>query len=435
MKTFNLLKKYHISNDGKKVSFTIDDDLFDTLKKNKVLKKREFWYEIVWDTTNKLNFTEERINSLIKPFLVELAPVIWRLGLHVTCTYGEKDFFENLTLLRNAYRTIWKELPFLGSINPLFNKAVSQNNNVSDFENIQTQKGSGISLYSGGVDSISSLINHIDDISTLLTFIGGDIALNDTKGHATVKNKSLSLAKKLNKDSVGIISNFQDLLKYKYLDNYLPKSCIWWTCIQHGPLFASYALSVAELLGANTCYIPSTHNEKFLTRIGSRPDLETTLSNRNVRIIHDGIDLTRQGKLEKITSSDLFKDIHVCYTAFEFENCGVCEKCLMTACGLIALKKFDFLHHNFPSLSPDVIYDELNKKFSNLNQHFDWGDAAFWEDIKNSIKDGDDYGKYSTIVNFLKNIDFYNFYCRSNELQKVLILDGVKIKKINIASL
>ena len=105
-----------------------------------------------------------------------------------------------------------------------------------------------------------------------------------------------------------------------------------------GAALASVAHAFSHRL--DTVSIGSTWH--MLKPWGSHPLIDHNFSSHDLRIIHDGIALTRQDKIKLIAGWDMaLQNLRVCNKFQQYQedmfNCGSCEKCLRTMLGLLAI--------------------------------------------------------------------------------------------------
>jgi len=106
---------------------------------------------------------------------------------------------------------------------------------------------------------------------------------------------------------------------------------------------------------------------------GTGAVVDHNFSSHDMRIIHDGIELTRQDKIKLIAGWDMaLENLRVCNRFQQYReemfNCGSCEKCLRTMLGLLAvgaLQRTDA----FPvkDVTPDMVLK--NSKKMSTSEH------------------------------------------------------------------
>jgi hypothetical protein len=199
-------------------------------------------------------------------------------------------------------------------------------------------------LYSGGVDSLFSLVRHsqgrskdagaaIDrDLDYALHVYHGPepVALDE------IERNSADVKRGAERLNVAFIPIFTNMMTF---DQDL---CDVWGALGHGAGLAS----VIHLLGGGVgCgLIASSHTYgKLVFPWGSSPVLDPLYSSSDVQIVHDGSTYTRVEKTDAIAqSSDALASINVCDNLVAdvgYVNCSACQKCLRTMVTLDLLGK------------------------------------------------------------------------------------------------
>jgi hypothetical protein len=218
-------------------------------------------------------------------------------------------------------------------------------------------------FFSGGVDSLYSLIKNQDSITHLVLVHGFDIRLDQTELFSLTEGAARRVAKHFDKELIIVRTNLRDFSN-PYAD---------WG-MYHGAALAMAGLALAPLLGK--CIIAATYCYPELQRRGSHPLLDPLWSSETMRFVHDGLEASRTQKLAMLAGNEVAMSVlRVCWSTEEEYNCGHCEKCLRTMTALLALGKLDACptlpHRVEPSLirrvvlNGDPIVAELWVKFEN----------------------------------------------------------------------
>jgi hypothetical protein len=201
-------------------------------------------------------------------------------------------------------------------------------------------------LFSGGVDSTSSLIEHAREVRDLVLVWGADIPLVDTglwERHLDRLSRSSLVGER---GRVVVRTNIGELLDSLRLTHRYGRDFAghnWWGAAQHGITLTATAAPVAIARRRDRCYIASSHTPADAMPWGSMPALDDRVRWGGGRVVHDQFHLTRQMKLARHISPFVARGgavrLAVCfepYREFVGLNCGWCEKCLRTAVGLAA---------------------------------------------------------------------------------------------------
>jgi len=171
----------------------------------------------------------------------------------------------------------------------------------------------------------------------------------------------------------------------KYL-KYLPTPS-WWASVQHGIVLTGLLAPLTALDDVGTVYIPSTNSPEFDSKYpwGSCPDIDNNISWSDVKVVHDGYELSRQEKIKYIKDNYIqqgkkLSNIKVCSSSTVDGNCGRCFKCYQTMVGLL----LEGLNPNEYGFSIDTESLELVKQYI-IKSKFDPDEYSLWRDIQTHI--------------------------------------------------
>lgn len=187
------------------------------------------------------------------------------------------------------------------------------------------ERVSGISAFTGGVDSFATALRQRDNIGAHFYVFGYDLPLDSKlKGlRDNVRSNLNAAAGRLGKSIIFVTTNVRT-----YLNPHTN-----WAHISHGPAIAA----VGHLLSAsyNALYIPSSFTYNDLQPWGSHPLVDPLWSSDRVRVYHDGGHLSRVAKTMQIANEPaVHNHLRVCLSKKTDYNCGECVKCLRTMLGL-----------------------------------------------------------------------------------------------------
>ena len=111
----------------------------------------------------------------------------------------------------------------------------------------------------------------------------------------------------------------------------------WWGSVSHGLTLLGLVAPLTALKKIKTVIIAATHTKDFKEPWGSHPLIDNNIRWADVRVIHDGYELSRQKKIRYyiIRYPHYLPYLRVCYFSRNNYNCGYCEKCLRTIIALI----------------------------------------------------------------------------------------------------
>jgi len=175
-------------------------------------------------------------------------------------------------------------------------------------------------FFSAGVDSFYTLLQHQQEIDTLIHIHGFDIRLEDRALREKVTASIRQAARDLGKDLIEVETNLR-----AFSDRY---AC--WPTHQFGAALASVAHLLAPRL--RKVYLPASLSYLELDPCGSHPLLDPHWSSENLEIELDGAEATRLEKVGRIAESETALNwLRVCWQNTDGAyNCGQCEKCLRT---------------------------------------------------------------------------------------------------------
>jgi len=340
---------------------------------------------------------------LVIPPLSIVIPIAWATGADVYVEKLDKSYLDSLNKVEQVFRGWFPRFSFSGKIHV-------QNVISNKFNN----KGYAL-LFSGGVDSLTSYVRHKDKQPTLISIWGADIPLHEYKFWNRVRSRLLNFADEEGVDIQFIKANIQEIPKDSLLTSeYGVES--WWGSVSHGIIFLGLCAPLTtEKIGTIFSASPGA-------RINDATNVlvDSGISWADVKIIHDGSELSRQEKIKILKSNPCcLSYLRVCWSQHLEYNCGYCEKCLRTIVGLI-LENIDPEVCNFKiknnTLNLMRIY--LTKGILNLTDN----EICMWQDIQKyipeTIVDSEVSRKYKSekFFRWFKNFDFSSYKYNGSKL-------------------
>lgn len=342
----------------------------------------------------------EEVPDSIKiiPFLCNILPIAWVNHAIIELNCIDKEFYNCIEELRQAYKNMYPNIEMNCDIIDV--KKIEDNSNIV--------KGKKAILFSGGVDSVSTLIEHINETPELITMCGADIKLEDYNGWEKVKKHTKNVATQYNLSYNYIKSNLKTFVNSKELDMEISKviNDNWWHGLQHGIGLLGQVSVIAYLKKITTIYIASSHTSSETgVKCASDPTIDNKLKFCSCQIIHDQYNLTRQEKINEIVEysqkKQQYPNLRVCWEKDGGENCCRCEKCYRTIYGIIAgggnPNQYGFTYNK--KINKRARYDILYK--INITKQR----VVFWHDIKNILK---------TNSEILKKFPECSWICKQN---------------------
>ena len=217
--------------------------------------------------------------------------------------------------------------------------------------------------FSGGLDSSHALYQHnvsdsldLTPVSAALMVQGFDIPLSDTTGF----EKALHRAKRITDDvSIPLLkmhTNFRGVVKDHWQDPHGAALVAAMTVIS-----AEYSVGV----------IASTMNKNIDHVWGSNPITDPMLGSNSFNIEHCGYEADRLDKFKDLSEWDAaINNLRVCWQGAERgENCGRCQKCVMTQLSLQCLELPLNCFSN--PLNSDQLNGHIPRQFSGTLDSYD----------------------------------------------------------------
>jgi len=179
-------------------------------------------------------------------------------------------------------------------------------------------------FFSGGVDSLFTLLKHQEEITHAIFVHGCDIPLERESHRAMVSERLKEACREFRLVLIEVETN---LLAFSD-----PKA--HWGYHYHGSALAAIAMMASASFGK--VFIGSTAMWRDLYPWGSHPLTDPLWSIPELEIVHDGCEARRVDKLQLLSTDDrALRHLRVCWENEEDAyNCGRCEKCLRTMVGL-----------------------------------------------------------------------------------------------------
>jgi hypothetical protein len=331
-----------------------------------------FIEKVLWVQYNrKINSVPKSLSVI--PLLCNILPIAWVTDADIYVEEADSRFLRSVEIIRNSFQVLYPQLKFSGK---LYAKSVVENSGYG-------QRKSA-TLFSGGVDSLTTFIRKRHEKPGLITVWGSDIAHTNSKAWELVKNSTLQFGRQKQVPNFILKTNFRSMLNYQQLIHTF--SINWWGNIQHGYALLGLCAPICYAEGIHTLYIPSTYSSKLQGYPwASHPSIDANVKWGETSVIHDGYELTRQDKLrvisEYIHSVDPSLQIRVCWESSGGKNCSFCEKCSKTMVGLL-LAGVNPNRHGFTMDKQrlDYIKTSILQKWK-----FSKGDKYHWEYIQKAV--------------------------------------------------
>lgn len=266
------------------------------------------------------------------PFVCSVLPLVWVAGAVLEVEELDAAFSKCLPELKKGYRNMFPETPFDGELR--VNQTV-----VCD---IPASGGCAV-FFSGGLDSVHTLIRHLEEKPALISIWGSDVSCDNQEGWQKINGAISEYAQRFDLEQATIRSSFRAFDLEWEMDKVYQKQlkANWWYGVKHGIALLGHASVYAYTKGLSTVYIASSNcPEEKGDRCASDPTLDNLVRYANCRVIHDGYEYSRQDKVrnlvEYVHETGNPVPLHVCWESQSGSNCCMCEKCYRTMMGLMA---------------------------------------------------------------------------------------------------
>ena len=318
------------------------------------------------------DITDVPSSIAVVPFICNALPFIWLLDGVIEVPELDLDFYNSIYYIKKAYIDFYQNFKFRGyknGVNPI--KLVKNDYIPSDRK---------LCLFSGGVDSTSSIVSHINENLIIVPIWGADIYFNDETGWNNLLNYCDSINKRFNIKVSSVKSCFKRNLKYTYL-NELVKNCHdnYWHAFQHGIGLSSHFAPLIYKYKVSTAYIPASGcvKDSSWSPCASVPTIDQSLKICGCSIIHDGYELNRQERLVNILNySDISNynfNIRSCFMSKGGGNCCICEKCLRTILGIL-VEGYDPCNFGFYNFDINKMENKIKELKLPLILKLEWND-------------------------------------------------------------
>jgi hypothetical protein len=241
-------------------------------------------------------------------------------------------------------------------------RLVTIESRICNKDRIASMKRRAGFFFSGGIDSLATLranrLNYPADNSGYIKdgLIVYGLEVNATEAFDYVKNDLLPIADDAKVTLVPVYTNI------RYLDD------DWDFWAYEFQAAALSAVAHAFVRRLSIVSIAASHNVSYLYPLGSHPLIDPNYSSNDLRIRHDGLNMSRLTKTKLVADWDIaLQHIRVCTKSEDYGpdmvNCSDCEKCVRTMLALLALDKLNQTR----SFTKDDLSEELVRKRIMIN--------------------------------------------------------------------
>ena len=388
---------------------TIDFDCIGQIKK--FLRGNRFFAEY----STSIEDTPESI--LVIPFLSTVCPIAWANPAEVYVETVDETFLQSLENVRLALQRFYPRINFSSKI--------YVNRIVTSHVNVRTKS---MMLFSGGVDSLATYIRHQNENPVLVAVHELDMRGNKQK-YWQVVSKDITEFSETNRVALrNVGTNFYTLKDDLMLRVYNERlNGNWWRRVMHGLALLGLCAPITHIDEIGKLYIASSFTSEFNKPWGSAPEIDNNVMWTGTKCIHDGYELSRQGKMQLIADfvkrkrSRLY--IHACNRFNKGDNCGKCEKCGRTIVGL-ELAGLNPSNHGF-----DINANTFSSIKENLkNQKWLFGDDEkyMWTDLQRHARHAGTLPnpEAEELINWLINVNVETIGSKISNYQLIQLFLG-----------
>lgn len=263
------------------------------------------------------------------PVLSQICPIAWANGATVRTPVVDQRFLDSLQRVRDALLEMYPDFMEGGEI-------VADEVTASQY----TEEPETGLLFTGGVDSMATYLDHRERDPHLITMQGWVFKSTESERWSAVRNHVESFAAERGLDCHFIESNLKGYINGGMLDAHYRRhlSASWYGGVGCGLGLLGLCAPLAAVSGIGDLHMSATYYEGVSDyHWGSNPDVDDEVEWSGTRCFHDGFNLTRQDKIERIARYiDETGDDFVLQTCNnQVENCSRCRKCSRTIVGLL----------------------------------------------------------------------------------------------------
>jgi hypothetical protein len=326
---------------------------------------------------------EVPLSILTIPLLGILAPLAWITNAEIRLGDVDELYLSSLPRVAEQFKRMYPKIPFSGRIVARPVRSTSR----WDSEKYCI-------LYSGGVDSTTSLIRNLKKRPSTLTVKGTlDVPLQDDEYWKRVQDRLIPFTNSLGVESHAVETNALDLVNLAAINTEFRGQFKtgFWEELAFGLSLISMSAPYTYENQIGKVVISASNTANSQRPWGSTPMTDERIAWGGIRLIHDSYDLERIDKIRQIlvpfaNSHGRPVPLKVCMgrksirSATTQLNCGQCSKCMVTELTLILsgadAREWGFdmspaslsaLRKNLDGGEFDQEYDEVSWKFIKEN--------------------------------------------------------------------
>ncbi len=294
---------------------------------NKAFKKEylESDFFVRYEPDINLEQFDYSINTM--PFITNVISIVWISGKTYFVDEMDTELYESLKRIKKVFQTMYPRTSWKGElkVGKLVDHTIPKNPTKTAL------------LFSGGIDSVATALNHLDKQQLLITAWGHwDLPLRNKDLWHTRSHKIEEFATQFGNESSIFRSNYTSMLKYLHLSTLSKEIPKWRLGTVEGLGWAGLTAPILLSKGYDTLRIASSHTWNYPYPSAASPFVDNSLRFCGIKIVHDQFDHTRLMKVGFIDTMVQKLDItppflKICsYEKVKDKNCHNCRKCLTT---------------------------------------------------------------------------------------------------------
>ena len=343
------------------------------------------------------------------PFVCNVLPIIWMTDSLLELDEIDKAFYDSIPEFKKGYIQMYPNAEFKGDI-----KA------TKIVENSYPDEKKSAMFYSGGLDSASTLISHLDEKPVLLSIWGSDIKYDNKEGWDLVHSAITEASERFGLEEYVFHSSFREFDNEGELDSEFSKVLGdgWWHGVKHGIGLLGNAVPFLYLKKISKLYFASSFSPAYgFHTCASDPSIDNYVKFCSCSVFHDGYEFSRQDKIHNVVDFSKREDnalkLHVCWESQDGNNCCHCEKCYRTICGIWAEGE-DPLDYGFFDIEEKLRYSQECVITAGRSSYLV---PTFYPEIQNVAKNNFEQlktSKYYKDLKWVLKTDFYNLESNKN---------------------
>lgn len=277
------------------------------------------------------------------PAVSNVVQVAWATGVDVQVSTLDATFAAALTLIQEIIKSFVPAFPCSTSIH------------VDRLETNRFRGSKVALLFSGGLDSVTSLIKCRDKVSVLIFLRGADIPLRYKEFVEREFSRNARFAASQGLDFASPTIDIWSFLNHKLLTadfgRYLANGS-WWGGLHHMVAMVGTCAPLSIVFDIGEILIGSSYTGDYREMQGAQSAITNSISYAGITATEVCSDSGRQVKIREILKPYIqttghCPELRVCCNQWEILNCCRCEKCCRTIVGLV-LEGIDPKRVGFP---------------------------------------------------------------------------------------